>query len=310
VLGDARIARILGTVNRQALHLITCTHHKTLNLIVWAVPTGTHTHKQTLLKFNYVLNRWLPPDTGFEYRSLAAHTTTAGEYGLYVGDEWGRVYKLWMGEIDGAPGGTLQATVTSATSSTVTCSGATFYTTGSGLAGMPVLVVSPTGGEQWVRVSSNTATTLTLDIYFSSPFSPIPLAGSTVHVGAINFYWWTPRFTGGDPFTKKAPGWLYLQGATGAQSTPIHVDVRFDHQLAIEHRYSFYFAAGGLVWGAGFWGAPWGAAGDRIAQKRRMPRAFFDCSIRISNYHPNQPVEVTALRVNADWLRRRKARSS
>lgn len=306
-IGDTRINRLLATVNKQAAHLIECEHFKTLNLVVWSIPTGSTSRKRTLLPFNYRLGRWLPPTTGMEYSSLAAHTTTAGDYGVYFGDEWGRVYKLWSGEIDGVPSGDTRGIILGATSSTITCPAAAFYTTGSGLAGMTAMVVHFSGTIQWVRIASNTGTALTLDVVNGPALSPLPsLGNSYVYIGAIEWYWWTPRFTGGDPFTKKNAGWIYMQGSTTSLNTALSVDVRFDRGNGIAYTYTFRFEPTGLVWGSGLWGEPWGEGGARKMVKRRLPRAFYDISFRFSNFFPNQPVEITAVRATADWLRRRR----
>jgi hypothetical protein len=148
-------------------------HYRTLNIIAWAIPT-TSTRRRTLLQFNYLLGRWLPPITGFEYAALTEFTTPAAAYGVYFGDEWGRVYELFSGEVDGVPSGTTESAITAATAGTITAGAAAFYTTGSGLAGMPVLVVSPSGACQWVRIQSNTATVLTLDTVNGPSLSPVP----------------------------------------------------------------------------------------------------------------------------------------
>lgn len=309
-LVDARIENVFATINRQALHLIEAAHYRTLSLIVWAVPTSS-TRRRTLLKYNYKLDVWLPPDTGFEYATLTEFTTAAGAYGVYFGDEWGRVYELYSGEVDGVPSGTLTAAITAATAGTITAAAAAFFSTGAGLAGMPVLVVSPSGATQWVRAQSNTGTVITLDTINGPSLVPVPVAGWTVIVGGIDWYWWTPRLTGGDPMTAKAAGWFYLQGAASAATHQLHLDVRFNRALAVEAMYTFTFDAGGLVWGSGVWGTDaWGAAGTRSARKHRMPRSYYDAAFRFWNYLPNQPIQVTWFRLTGDWLRRRQVKSA
>jgi hypothetical protein len=310
-IADNRTARIVATVNRQALTAIECEHDKTRNLIIWKVPVGGSTRCRLLLKYHYTLQRWLAPDTGFEYTALAQFTTQAGEYGVYVGDEWGRVYQLYRGEVDGVPSGTIEATITGATSSTVTAAAAAYYTTGNGLAGMPALVVDPSGNEQWVRIASNTGTVLTLDVVNGPALGPVPVAGWTVIVGAIDWYHWTSWLTGGTTLIAKSAGWFYLRGGTNSAAHAIAIRLRINRQSTTLRTYSFTFEPQGGVWGSGLWGAAtWGESATPSERKHRMPRSFFSAQFRFSNYYPNQPVEIDGFRLTADWLRRRQVKSA
>jgi hypothetical protein len=314
-IGDNKISTIVATVNRQALDLIEVVHHAELNLIMWAVPTST-TRRRTLLPYNYRLGRWLPPITGFEYAALSEFTTPSGDYGLYFGDEWGRVYELFSGEVDGVPSGTTSATITAATAGTITAGAATFYTTGSALAGMPVLVVSPSGAMQWVRAQSNTGTVITLDTTNGPSLSPVPapLGGSdpawTVIVGGIDWYWFTPRFTGAKPTLQKKGHLLSIMGSVNSMEHDVNVGVRFNRRTAITRSYTFNLDLGGMVWGSGIWGTDlWGGSGTRDARKRRMKHCFFDVQFKFWNYMPDQPVVISHFEATADYLPNRRVRS-
>ena len=310
-LADHRITRILATLNRQALAAVQCEHHKTLNLIIWKIPVGGTTRCRMLLKYHTGLQRWLDPDTGFEYTALSQFTTQSGDYGVYFGDEWGRVYELYRGEIDGVPSGTHTATVTGATSSTVTAAAAAFVTTGNGLAGMPALVLSPAGAEQWVRVASNTATVLTLDVANGPQLGPVPSgAGWTVIVGAIDWYWWTSVLTGGESMRGKSAGWFWISAGLTAAAHVLKVACRLNRASTILATYDLTFETDGLVWGVGEWGDTWGEGGPTHERKRRMPQSFMLAQFRLSNFYPDQPVEVSRFRLTADWLRRRVPRSA
>lgn len=309
-LGDHRITRVLATVNQQALTAIECVHYKTLNLIVWKIPVGGTTRCRMLLKYHYGLQRWLDPDTGFEYTAMTEFTTTAGAYGVYFGDEWGRVYQLYNGEIDGVPSGTHTVAITAATSGSITAGTAAFFTGGDGLAGMPALALSPTGDEQWVRVRSNTGTLLTLDVANGPQLNPVPTAGWTVIVGGIDWYWWTSWLTAREAMRAKSAGWFWLSAATSAAAHVVRLDCRVNRASAILRRYNFTFQADGLVWGVGQWGDLWGAGATTHERKHRMPQAFMSVQFRFANFYPEQPVEITRFRLTADWLRRRVARSA
>lgn len=311
-LADNRIANLVGTVDRLALDQIRCVHVAAYNLILWSIPTGSSSRRRTLLAYHYVLDRWLPPITGFEYASLTEFTTTAGALGVYFGDYWGRVYQLFSGEVDGVPSGDTTGIITGGSSSTITCSAAAFYTTGSGLAGMPAAVKSPAGRWQWVRIQSNTGTQLTLDTLNGTPLNPVPAADGTwtVYVGAIEWYWKTPQSDQGAPGKQKVARWLTIQGRTTSVATVIAVDLLLNQMTSLERSLSFTFPTAGLVWGVGQWGVDtWGSTAPEAMRKRRVDRSYFNVQCRFSNYLPNQPVVLTAFALGADLLRNRTVSS-
>lgn len=77
------------------------------------------------------------------------------------------------------------ATVTSSTTTVITCSAASFATSGQGLKGSPVAVISGTGKYQISTVTSNTGTALTV----SPALTTEPVAGDVVLVGGIIYRW-------------------------------------------------------------------------------------------------------------------------
>jgi len=302
-IADNRIANTIKNANRVSLDQIRAVHVAAYNLIVWAVPTTT-SRKRTLIAWNYVRECWLPPITGFEYSSLSEFTTSAGTLGVYFGDYWGRVYQLFSGEIDGPPSGTTSATLTGATSSTLTASAAAFYTTGSGLAGMPVAVLSPAGAWQWLRVQSNTGTVLTLDTTNGPSFTGDVTMGTwTVYVGAIEWYWRTPASDNGLPEMKKIARWCVVQGRVTSASHLLNVGLFLDQRLARDQLFTFSFPVGGLVWGVGQWGVDtWGNSTPETMKKHRLNRSYLNAQFRFWNFLPNQPIVITAFSLGADPL--------
>ena len=69
-----------------------------------------------------------------------------------------------VGTNDGVSSGTRSGTVTSATSTTLADNAAAYTTTGDGLKGVYIEILSGTGVGQRRRIKSNTATVLTLYI--------------------------------------------------------------------------------------------------------------------------------------------------
>lgn len=307
-IGDFRIARVLATLNRDALEQIRAVHDEANSLVIWAIPTTGSARKRTLLAYHYVLQAWLPPITGLEYSSLTQYTTTAGTLGVYAGDEWGRVWRLFDGNRDAPSTGTVQGTVTSATSSTLVDTTAAFYTTGSGLAGVPVAVVSPAEVWQWRRIQSNTGTALTLDTTDGTPWSTTPQVGWTYIIGGIQWYQWTPWLDGGRPEMAKRGLQLFVQLKPTSSNHALEVRARFNDDEGVVSNQDFTYETGltGGIWGSGIWGTSlWGALNRRM-RKTRIARTFFSMQIVFSNFYPDQPIEMTSYVVTADALPRRR----
>jgi hypothetical protein len=218
-LVDGWITQLFARVNRSALGDIRAVYDETSHVIKWAVAVSGSTRKRMLFKFHVGLQTWLPPDTGLEYGSLCTFTTNAGELGVYVGDCWGRVFQMGAGDRDGVHATSSGVTavgpiaVTSATANTVTCAGAAFPTTGAGLTGLTVAVVSSTGEWQWRRIQSNTGTAITLDTTFDTAWTTIPDTSYNVVVGGIRWYHATPWLDFGISELEKRWRHFFLQGS-------------------------------------------------------------------------------------------------
>jgi hypothetical protein len=197
--------------------------------------------------------------------------------------------------------------VTSATSSSVTAAAATFYTTGSKLAVLPVAVRSPEGAWQFRRVASNTGTAITLDTTDGTPWSQTPAAGWTVYVGPIEWYWRSPWLEYGVFEERKNGELLCVQAKTTSHTTVIDAEVRLDDSTGVSTELSFSFPATGAVWDVSLWDAAvWGDTGARGAYKQRLGRNFFSLQLGFSNYKPQEPVRIVQFSVGSDQLPRKK----
>lgn len=313
-LGDNRIQSILNTVDRLELSGVRAEYFPAMNMVVWAVPLTDSPRRRTLLAFNYRLNCWHPPITGLEYASLATFCDRDGVLGLYAGDYWGRVYKLFTGSVDGTPdGSTFSAPITAASSGSVTSAGAGFYTAGSGLVGMPAAVESPAGAWQWVRVASNTGDTLTFDTVNGPSLDPVPATDGTwkVHVGAIRAYCSMPMWDFDDPYRRKRPHWIEFQGEVEADGQTPTVEVYYDGSPSVDESFTLRLPASqhGMVWDRGLWDIDtWAArvAGRRVPRRRRLSRTFHQIQIVLRHYHPHQGFALLGVQVTADLLLRRR----
>lgn len=303
-LVEGRIANLVASVNRTAQ--IRCCHYKAQTLVAWIVATGSSTRLRTMLAYNYLTGSWLPPIYGIEYGAFTTFELTDGSVYLFVGDQWGRVYRYFLDDVEGAPSGTLDAAVTAADAGSVTAGAATFYTTGNGLKGMPVAVLSPLGVWQFRIVQSNTATKITIDTINGVAWNPIPDDTYRVYVGAIDWFWRTPMVDWGKPVLKKKGGYIY--GAIRTQgSYAVTVRAIFDEVGAVPVTSAMFGASASDKWGSGLWGTMLWSGSRKSPTKARLARAFYGAQFELSNRLPNQPVQVALFGVSADKLPRRWA---
>ncbi len=302
-LADGRVWNLIKTVNRGALDDIKCVHAEGLGLVGWTFATGGASRKRTILWWNYLLGCWLPPWTGLEYGAFSAFTDSTGRTGVYVGDEWGRVYELFSGDREGVPGATpvLRGIVASGTTDTVTIDGGGLYTDGDGLAGLPVAVRPEGGTWEWRRIERNTTDTITLDTAHNAPFTEVPVSGWEIIIGGINWYHRTPWFDGQVPHLQKTLHFLFLQGRSTSSAHEIQVRARFDDDAtAVRVAVPLAVSDSSAVWGVAVWGASlWGTTTRRM-RKHRIDRTVFSAQFELSNVYPDQPLEVTAFGFTGD----------
>lgn len=317
-IGTARIQSTIDTVPKTFARYIDCVHLKSLNLVIWSVPNTTG-RRRTLIAWHTELETWLPPITGLEYATLATFVDTNGMTNLYIGDYWGRLFQYFTDNVEGVPSGTLIARVSASTASTVTVdnvvtinadgsltigAAATFYTTGDGLKGIPVLHLTTGGTAQWRRVQSNTATILTLDTTNDAPWTNNPVAGDLIVVGGIEWYWRAPVITWGEPYRKKKGGYVAVQARPGSASFRLRIAGLMEGLVTQGFLKNFSFATSS-AWGAGLWGSMLWGAGNSALLKTRIQRSFYGFSFELWNPFPNQPIEIISARVTADTLKRR-----
>lgn len=325
-IGTDKIANIIAAVPKVYAKDIDCVLASAMNLVIWSVATNVIGRRRTLIAYHTELNCWLPPITGLEYSTLTTFVDVNGITNLYVGDYWGRLFQYFTDNVEGVPSGSLVARVSAATSGTVTCdydqtvnadgtrttgvSATAFYTTGAGLAGLPALHIDAVGNRQWRRIQSNTGNVLTLDTTNDSAWAALPLAGETIVVGGIDWYWRAPIINFGDPFRKKKGGFVAVNAKPSASVFGLRIIgllEGFTTQTWTKVMSGFTVGSG---WGAGAWGSMLWGGSDPNGLKSRIMRTFFGFTFEMSNPYPNQPVAILDLRVTADARGRRWVKSS
>lgn len=323
-IGTARIARIVANVPKTLAPFIECVHLKSKNLVIWSAPQGASTRRRTLIAWHTELQSWLPPITGLEYACLATLIDTTGTSQLYVGDYWGRLFQYFTDNVEGVPSGSLLARVLSSASGSVTCDNAltinssgafvtgaavAFYTTGAGLTGLPVLHIDANGNHQWRRIQSNTGAVITLDTTNDSAWSTLPVAGDTIVVGGIDWYFRMPLVDFGDPFRAKKGHYFAVQARPGSAGFRVKISAFKEGFSTREFAKTFVMTNTGGLWGSGLWGSMVWGGGNSDAFKTRIKRSFFSMAAEFSNPYPNNSVSLLGVRLTADWLRKRLRRS-
>ncbi|MGE3278031.1 MAG: hypothetical protein AB7O67_23210 [Vicinamibacterales bacterium] len=321
-IGANRIDTILATVAPDAVSDIRIVHDERKRLIGWAVPTGTtSTRRRTILWYHYQLDCWLPPQTGMEYGAFATHMDADGTFGVFMGDYWGRVFEMFSGTREGVPVETPTdnvrvAAVVSATASTVVVNvgAASLYTAGSGLAGLPVAVLSPAGVWQWRRIKSNTGDTITLDTTNDAQWTTTPTSEYTVVIAGIEWFWWTPWLDFSVPHLTKQLDHLWLEAKSASSEHTVTVRMRFNNDEGVVDNLELSFTTAVT---AGLWGDPnskWGVAlwatTQRQLRKKKLPRSPLTAQVQFSNYLPDQEIKIPLWGLTADTLPGKKAQSA
>lgn len=176
---------LLSDSNRSALEYAVATFDKTNNQYVLYFPSSGSSKNNRCLIYDIRegMKLWQPPVTGREV-SFISNYEVGGKDTLIYGDYLGYLFKDGTGSNDGVSTG-VNDTVSTASADTLTADSATFSTTGDGLAGVPVTIISGTGEGQTRIIQSNTASVLTL----SDQWSLIPDSTSRYTVGGICAYW-------------------------------------------------------------------------------------------------------------------------
>lgn len=194
------------------------------------VPLDDDVTNRYALVYDIQTGAWALDQYGFDVTSARTFADRTGTLRSVVGTLHGDFVELDVGTSDGCYATEPVGTITSSTLRTVTCSAASFPTSGNGLAGLGVVLVdTTTGAFTYNTIASNTSTTLTF-----TRFMDAAPTGKVI-VGGIHAILESGRFHGGDPghwkgmpnvrliYSVDEDGQVYLSVA-GDQDDPAVVD--------------------------------------------------------------------------------------
>ncbi len=306
-LADQRIEKLVASANESVLNDIRVVVRERDNLIGWSFATGHERRKRVLIWFNYHINAWLPPWTGPEWASFCEFTEPDREVGTFMGDEWGRVWELFRDDRDGPKNDDVSGSVTSSSSSVVTCSGATFNTDGSGLAGTRMYhLAAATGAWQCRQLISNTGTALTVDTANESVLDPVPVSGDTVVVCGIGWFMRMAVWDFGRPELSQKVHLVHVQARAQGPTHVLETLLRVNDEDTIEQTYNFVFPTklSALVFGTGVYGTGLHADAKRATRKLTINMSPYTIQPEFRNFYADQPMTLVGYGFTADALPR------
>jgi hypothetical protein len=272
--------------------------------VLWAYPEFNATRNTAVLPFNYRAKRfaadvWTP----FDIFGLWVVEDGSSLRAVYIGGYAGQVFKWWGGTNDGVPAGTTSSgTVTAATATTLTDSGATFATAGGGLIERYVYAISSDRATvQRRRITANTATQLTV----SSAWDTTPNTTYTYVVGAIDFEVDTPWLLGGDAFLKKRYEFLYSELSSTDAGTMLDIDCFVSRDdTAPRKTFSVTLAGSPATYDASTSIYDTSKFGGTTVSRFKTRLAFTgkSCRIRVRNCQADHDVELSKLAVQSVGL--------
>ena len=166
-------------------------------ILIYTSNSGSATDR--ILIYDFRINQWVI----WQIRSnciamIESQESSQSVWKPWIGTVGGFVYKLLTGNNLGADSGTLSGTVTGGTSTTLTDSGASFYTSDDGLKDVYVSIFdSNSDFVEEQQISSNTGTVLTTDTWTTTPTT-----SHTYEIGSIRWYWKSKVFDFGADTSK------------------------------------------------------------------------------------------------------------
>ena len=176
-----------ANMNPAQLALVAVGHEPKADSIWYAVPQANSTENDRVFAFHRPTATWWQ----FDHMHIAAFLKDQngdGKPALFSAS--GKfVVEEWVGTRDGVSSD-FEGNPTAGTTTTLTDSGASFTTTGSGLAERYVHVFKSDGTLRFsAQITSNTATVLTIPTQ-----STAPTTGDTYYLGSVYGFWRTPDF--------------------------------------------------------------------------------------------------------------------
>lgn len=176
-------------INWRASSFFHATHYPQQNTIRWFVALGGDYLPRHALAFDFRREAWWIEE--FRHKAGASAVMfLMGEPQVYLGSEGRRVFAFWQGTLDGpAEGaGDVRGSVGSATSTSITATGAIFPT--AGVVNSPLWIVSGRGKGQCRQIVKVTGSIL----YVKEPWLIEPDATSTYQIGGIHWRYRTGEF--------------------------------------------------------------------------------------------------------------------
>lgn len=229
---EGAVRGINGTIDRinQAhAHLSFAVHDADDRVVRWFVPLDDAVLPSHAIVLDLQTTAFsVDPLPGMS--AAAAVTLPDGSQEIVLGDGLGCVWHADIGSVDGAFGFEPRQVVQSgATARTFSVSGTPLPTSGAGLRGVPVLLITSAGDFTLAKVASNTSSAVTL----WGDLTAAPASGTVAIFGAIDLYPLTGRFSLGITDEEKTIPDLSIVHSPGASGRYFVVAAADQDDLAV-----------------------------------------------------------------------------
>lgn len=274
---------LLDDSTKSALKFSYAAFDKNTQNYVLYFPFDGSTRNNRGIAYDLNIKAWQPVTTGRVVSVISDYISPDTSTKLLYGDYSGFLYQDGVGTNDGITQG-FNGSPTTTTISSLSDTSKIFPTTGDGLSGMFVRIISGKGVNQERLISSNTATSVNFDLDWAT----VPDATSVYTIGGINSYWRSKDydFTGHD-ITKIFRSIRVRVREEGNFSLILNYLIDF-RNLANSTARDIVLRREGFTWGLSRWGmARWGrlksftakvnlintTMGNHIAFRFSSPRA-------------------------------------
>jgi hypothetical protein len=178
-----RGAQTIDRINGDESSMICSNYNHAAQKIRWWLPLDGETSNRYCLRLDIQAESFAL-QTANEVAAAVTLPGPAGREATIVGDIYGCLWQIDVGYIDGAFGFEPKQTVSSWTvgTRTLASTGTAFPTSGTGLSGMPGVVINQTTASyQRFNIASNTSANLVL----AAPLATAPTSGDIIIIGAI-----------------------------------------------------------------------------------------------------------------------------
>lgn len=303
-IGIARIAPDIdpNVLNASSLDRAIVIADPPRQSVLFCLPSSASDDVDFILAYNYRLGvfqgRWEP----FDMASAVRMKDGADREFVYFGGHYGKVFKWWASDTDGARTSngsstfyTLQTTIASAASTTSFTLPASVEIDATNVIGLYGYLFDADNREyqrRRITVANNT----TKNIQVASAFADTPTVGRTFVIAGPIFEWDTKWQDNGDPFLMKRYLHVFISGVCDTGSTTAYVDLFTGSTTAdVKRTWEFDVTGQGGIFDESVFDVAVFATDSISTMRRRAAWRGRNYRLRVRHIEPDRQFVVTAL---------------